>query len=265
MRLFTWLTSTLCVLAACELPSKLGDLPDDSSTEGSSSSDGTDGKTSVATSTATDGEQTTGPNTTDPKTTDEPSTTTTGPMTTGSESTGLVGICHGLDEEACLAAPNCVTYRGTAYDFDRCTPGDHYLGCGEIEDCDTAFTTICRTGTEEVYLVPTSCHPADFEQCDKPGIDPCGGDCGALDESACAVESDFCNPIYGLQHVEKEGLVCVDQTPKYIACISMDGVCPPNIPTLCNIMDPAEKYDIPSGCLVPGFEQCEPEGAQPCQ
>lgn len=265
MRLLTLLTSsTLCVLTACELPSKLGDLPDDQSTAGTS--DGTGGKTSDETTSATGEPQTT--STGDPQTTGDPetsTTTTTDPMTTGSDSTGVPGACEGLDEQACLAAFGCDAYYGTAYDFEGCTPGQNYLGCGPIVDCDQAFTTVCRDGTDEVYVVPTSCHPAGFSHCDKPGLDPCGGDCSALDESACAVESDFCNPIYGLKHIEQDGEICVEQTPTYLACISMDGVCPPNIPTLCSTMDPAEKYDIPSGCLVPGFEQCDPEGAQACQ
>jgi hypothetical protein len=263
MRLLTLLTSTLSVLTACELPSKLGDLPDDQSTTGTS--DATGGKTSDQTTTATDGEpQTT--STGDPQTTGEPepSTTTTGPIT-GAESTGQGSDCDGLDESSCLAAFGCDAYYGTAYDFEGCMPGQNYLGCGPILDCDQAFTTVCRDGTDEVYLVPTSCHPAGFSQCDEFVEGPCGGDCGALDESACAVENDFCNPIYGNKHVEQDGEICVEQSLTYIACISMDGVCPPVVPTVCSTMDPAEKYDIPSGCIVPGFEQCDPEGAQPCQ
>lgn len=252
MRLLTLLTSTLCVLPACELPSKLGDLPDDQS----STTDGTGGKTSDDTTTATDGEPQTG-STGVP----EPSTTTTtDPMTTG-----VPGLCDGLDEQACLADADCATYYGTAYDFDGCAPGQNYLGCGPILECDQAFTTVCRSGADEVYLVPTACHPAGFEHCDKPGLDPCGGDCSQLDESACAVESDFCNPIYGNKHVEQDGETCVEQTLTYLACISMDGACPPFIPTVCSTEDPTEKYDIPSGCILPDFEQCDPEDAQLCK
>lgn len=260
MRLLTLFTTTLCVLPACELPSKLGDLPDDQT----STSDGTGGKTSDGTTTATDSEPQT--STGDVQTTGEPepSTTTTG-VITGAESTGQGGDCDGLDEQACLADANCATYYGTAYDFDGCAPGQNYLGCGPILECDQAFTTVCRSGTDEVYLVPTACHPAGFEHCDKAGLSPCGGDCGQLDESACAVESDFCNPIYGNKHVEQDGEICVEQALTYLACITMDGACPPFIPTVCSTKDPTEKYDIPSGCILPEFEQCDPEGAQPCE
>jgi hypothetical protein len=284
MRLLTLLTSTLCLLTACELPSKLGDLPDDEDTADASGTSGTSagsagsaGTTTATTATATDGTASASDGTTTadepsstteatPQTSGEPdttTTTTTGVMT-GAESTGQSDGCAGLDESGCLAAFGCDAYYGTPYEFEGCTPGSTFLGCGPVMDCDEAFTTVCRAGTDEVYLVPTSCAPAGFEPCDKPGLTPCGGECGQLDEVACQNDSDFCEPIYGLQHVEQEGLVCVDQTPKYLACISMDGACPPFIPTVCSTTNEDEKYDIPSGCLVPGFEQCEPEGAQPC-
>lgn len=262
MRLLTLLTSTLCVLTACELPSKLGDLPDEQSTEGTSdaTSDATGGKTSDATTgepqtTATGEPQTTGG--------PEPSTTT-GEMTTGADSTGVPGVCEGLDEQACVADSNCAAYFGTALEFAGCMPGQIFLGCGPVLDCDQAFTTVCRDGTDEAYVLPTACHPLGFSQCDKPGVNPCGG-CDELDEAACAVESDFCNPIYGQKYVEQDGEICVEQSLTYLACVSMDGVCPPFVPTVCSAMGPAEKYDIPSGCIPPFFEECDPEGAQPCQ
>lgn len=266
MRLLTLLTSTLCALTACELPSKLGDLPDDTSAGSSDTSGGGD---SDASTTATGGktstsDETTGePQTTGPQTTGEPDTTTTGPVT-GAESTGQGGPCEGLDEQACQAEPGCMTYHGVAYEFEGCQPGDAYLGCGPTLECDQAFTAVCRDGTDEVYLAPIACLPPGFSECDVIGKIPCGESCDLLDESACADEDDFCNPIYGQPYVEQNGTICVDQDQQFIACVVMDGVCPPFIPTVCNDDDPADKYDIPSGCIPPNFSECDPGGAKPC-
>lgn len=260
MRLFNCLTSTLFILAACELPSKLGDLP----TGGTTVDTGTVGEDTGEATANSSGPQTI--STGDPETTGEPDTTT-GVMTTGGETTTEGSPCEGLDEAACEAKPGCMTYHGVPFDFASCVPGNTYLGCGPELNCDQAFTAMCRDGTEidEAYLTPTACEPPGFSQCDVAGKSPCGQSCEGMNEAACAFDGDFCEPIHGLPHVEQDGTVCVDQDPQFIACVLMDGACPPEVPTVCSTGDSDEKYDIPSGCIPPEFEKCDPMGAQPCE
>lgn len=264
MRFLASLTSSLSlfVLTACELPSKLGDLPTGGDTD---DLPGTGTDTGGATTNTTGDDPKTTGNEPDTSTGEPDTTTTTTGMTSGAESTSEGGGCDGLDEPACVADPACQAYHGVPYEFEGCQPGDAYLGCGPALACDQAFSTACRDGTDEVYLIPTTCVPPGFSACDAPGQIPCGQTCDVMDEAACAFDGDFCEPIHGLPHVMQEGSVCVDQTPVFLACVVMDGVCPPFVPTVCHTGNSDEKYDIPSGCIPPQYEECEGAGTPACK
>lgn len=243
---------TALALAACELPTKLGDLPDEVGTSSTTESpDDTEGASTAATAeTAGTSAASTGPD----------DTTT---AATSTSTSGQPPACEGLDEAACAQDPGCQTHYGDAYDFESC-PGEHvYLGCSPAEPCDLVLLTICRDGTDEVYLSDNGCVAPGFSVCDSGGLDLCGA-CETLDEGACLAEGDFCEPIYGAPHVEKEGLICADFAHQvFLVCMLLDGQCPPSIPTVCPVGMPDQAFDVPSGCVAPGFELCQ-DAVSPC-
>jgi hypothetical protein len=260
---------SLLALAACELPTKLGNLADSDSgtgtgTEATGTGDATDSTASETTAKDTDQTTTTGP--IDPSMTSATTAGTSVTATTGvepSSDTEAWGPCETLGEEDCELA-HCMPLYGVAYDFPGCSEGQVFLGCSGPDGCDDAEATFCKDGTDEVYRRPDSCTPPGFSPCAEPALAFCGS-CEALDEAACLTEPEECQPIYGAPHVELEGEMCVDyEALKFLLCISNGGACPPSVPTLCPIGSPEEAYDVPSGCVPPGFEQCEGAGTPQC-
>lgn len=246
-------------LTACELPTKLGDLTEPETSSTTEQPDGTDGASTAATAETAGSTSTSGPDDTTTSSSSSSSTSTTSTTST----TGAPPACEGLDEAACAQDPGCQTHHGVAYDFESCPSGHVYLGCSPAEPCDLVLTTICRDGTDEVYLNDNGCIPPGFSVCDSGGLDFCGG-CEALDEAACLAGGDFCEPIHGAPHIQKDGLVCADFANQvFLVCVLMDGQCPPFIPTVCPVGMPDQAFDIPSGCIPPGYEQCQ-DAAPPC-
>ena len=248
-------------LTACELPTKLGDLPDDVGTSSTTEQpDDTEGASTAATAETAGTSGTSGTSGPDDTTSTTSATSTT---STTSTTTGAPPACEGLDEAACAQEPGCQAHHGVAYEFESCPAGHVYLGCSAAEPCDLVLTTICRDGTDEVYLNDSGCIPPGFSVCDAGGLDLCGG-CEALDEAACLAEGDFCEPIYGAPHVQKEGLICADFANQvFLTCMLLDGQCPPSIPTVCKVGMPDQAFDVPSGCVAPGFELCQ-DAVSPC-
>ena len=171
-------------LSACDLGDKGDDLPGDSSETGASTStEGASSNTDEPIEDTTTGpveDTTTGPveSTTtdkpiDTTTTDEPVDTTTTDEPVENTTTGPVDTtgdipdgCQALDEASCLATSGCEVMLGSAYAFDNCPVGPQYLGCMVADmGCDDAEWTVCRVGTEEVYLRPNGCMPLGFEDC----------------------------------------------------------------------------------------------------
>lgn len=248
-------------LSACVLGTKVGELPGVSETgETTGEAGGTDSDSSGGQS-SSDGPQTTQSATaTGSPDTSESATATEGPITT----TGpLPGECEGLDEAACEAVPECRPQRGSAFAFAECPVGSQFLGCIPFDQtCDQALTTVCRDGTDEVYLNTDGCIPAGFSACETAL--PLCGECEGLTEVECLAEPEGCQGVYGSPHIEVEGMECVDFAQKvFLACAANGGVCPPFVPTVCPEGDPDTKFDVPSGCIPFGFEVCE-GGAPEC-
>ncbi|MBZ5715894.1 hypothetical protein [Nannocystis pusilla] len=254
---------TLITLTACPLPTKLGNLSDSDAT--------TLEETTATPATATDGETTDG-TTLEPELTSttkfDPSETTaigTASATSASSDTETPVACEGLDQATCEAV-DCVSHFGTAFDFPGCPSGQVYLGCSEPQDCDEAEHPFCKDGTDEVYLLPSGCHPSGFSLCEAPGIALCDT-CEALTEAECLEEPAGCQPIYGAPHVEVEGEVCADyENKEFLRCIANGGACPPFVPVVCEVGDTDKRWDSPSGCVPAGFEECAtPEFVPGCQ
>lgn len=263
---------TLISLNACQLSTKLGNLSD-SATEGTTLSETTEETSGV---TATDGDTSAG-TTLEPE--PEPATATTKFDPTDTTSVGTASssasdsgdthepvACDGLDEETCATADGCVSYYGVAYDYPGCPSGQVYLGCSDPQDCDEAEHAFCKDGTDEVYHLPSGCHPAGYTVCDAPTDAFCES-CEALDEAACLGEAEGCQPIYGAPHVEVDGDVCADyENKEFLRCIANGGACPPFVPVVCEIGDTDKRWDSPSGCVPLGFEECAtPEFVPGCQ
>lgn len=252
----------LALLFACELPTKIGDLPttdSDPTDSDATDSDSTDGTDSDPATTGKDTETPgTASATSDDPDTDGPgtlSTTTADPSDTDPGTTG--SACDGLDEAACLETPACMANYGRAFAFEQCPVGLVYLGCSIEMSCDAALIPVCKDGTDEVYQKTDGCVPPGFTACETD-LGLCEGDCGALTEDECALDFDLCTPIHGAPHVEAQGEICVDFSQQvFLACAAIDGACPPFVPTVCKLDDPDQVFDIPSGCLPPGFEQCD--------
>lgn len=138
-----------------------------------------------------------------------------------------------------------------------------YLGCGLEMACDAVLLTVCRDGTDEVYQLPSGCLPPGFTACETM-LGLCAGACLGLDEAACAAEPG-CKSIAGNPHVMQGGGFCVDdQSPVFLACDVDGGACPPSVPTVCPEGQPDQRFDVPSGCIPPGFMVCDGGGTPAC-
>ncbi|MBA3545589.1 MAG: hypothetical protein H0T76_03815 [Nannocystis sp.] len=251
---------TALALSACVLPTKLGEVTDGDDTAAEPSTSAGVSTTSGATEGATAGLQETG-ETTKPDNT----TSTSEPEDTGD--TGPAFGCEDLSEAECAAEPGCMTSHATPYAFEECPEGQVYLGCLPASACDLALVTVCREGTDEAYQLDNGCIPAGFVPCESEQ-ELCGQDeqdCALLDEQACADDGDFCESIHGFMHVPVGDDMCVDfKTQIFLACVLMDGACPPFVPTVCPIGKPDQQFDVPSGCIPPGHEICDGAGTPQC-
>lgn len=259
--------ASLLALAACELPTKLGNLSDSATSEASATASTTND------SAASDGTTGTSDTTESPlsATTGEPSTSGVEPSSVATTmfepSTGInePADCDGLSEGACIASGGCIAYYGTAYDFPGCSEEPTYLGCSGAQDCDNAETTLCKDGTDEIYKLSDACYIFGFTECEPEGFVPFCGQCEALDETECLAEPTDCQPIYGAPHVDVGGETCADYDNKqFLRCIANGGACPPFIPVICPIGQPDEIFDSPSGCIPGGFTECGEAGTPSC-
>lgn len=241
-------------LSACVLGTKVGDIVDTDS-----SGEMTDGKTSGEPETGTTGADETGVTGSSTGGPTDGCEVPDGAGCAASSSGGGPDGCAALDEAGCASTPVCQPQLGSAYDFVGCPAGPQFLGCIASDTaCDTALTTVCRDGTDEVYLHSDGCIPAGFSQCET-SLPLCGA-CDGLQEPACLAD-EACKGQYGAPHVEQGGEVCVDfAQPVFLACAAKDLACPPFVPTVCPEGDPETRFDVPSGCIPFGFEICE-EGA----
>lgn len=244
--------SLVAGLPGCVLGTKVGDLPGESTSTGESAgttdTDGvSSGKDSATAEDATSQGATGAPETGgDTGTSGEPATTGAQP-----------GMCEGLDEATCKATPACREVHASAFDFAGCSAEPQFIGCIPAEmACDLAITTVCREGTDEVYLNNDGCLPAGFSVCETD-LALCGS-CETLNEAECLAQMAECRGLFGAPHVEGGGKVCVDFAQQvFLACAAKEGACPPFVPTVCPNGDPDTKFDVPSGCIPFGFETCE--------
>lgn len=243
--------TTALALSACELPTKIGDLKGDEST-------GAD------TGTTAEPEQTTGDDPDD--VTGKPEQTTVTPdETTGApdETTGTPAACESLDATECAAQAGCMPANGVIYEDGACNVEPEFLGCLPEMPCDAVILTICRDGTDEVYQLFDGCVPAGFTPCEVD-LEPCPDACAGLIEVDCA-EIPECLPIYGSPHITENGMACVDtEIAAYLGCQTDNGACPPFIPTICAPDAPDQPFDSNSGCIPPGWTECDGAGTPPC-
>ncbi len=248
--LFT--VTTALALSACELPTKVGDLKGDESTGADTGDD------STADPPVTTGDET-GSTTKPDATTAEPGETTG----INAETTDTPSDCAGLDASQCAEQAGCMAANGTVYEDGACNVEPEFLGCLPEMPCDAVILTICRDGTDEVYQLFNGCVPAGFTPCEVDVV-PCPDDCAGLDEASCA-EFEGCQPVHGNPHVTENGMACVDvDTSGYLGCRTDGGACPPFIPTVCGDGKPEEPFDVPSGCIPPGWSECEGAGTPAC-
>lgn len=264
-------------LAACELPTKLGNLTATDSTgdQAGTTADVTDGDTSAGTTGATTDETT---DTWQTSTTNFDPSETTVETTGGTTSAGTTAEatsattsgptpidCLEFNEQDCVASPGCMAYYGSAYEFPGCPSGLQFLGCTDEIVCEHDKHTFCREGTDEAYeVVGTTCEPPGFVQCEPPGVAFCDS-CGTLDEAGCLAEPSECQPIYGAPHIEVDGQICADYfAQEFLACQANGGACPPAIPVVCDPDEPDQAYDSPSGCIPAGWSECGEMGVSGC-
>lgn len=270
-------TAALLTLAACQLPTKLGELPTTEATTMDSGDVGepttmdpgdvdeptTGGITSGVGETApTTGEATGG--------VDGPETTTGGATDPGDGETASSGQaetgaidCAALTESECGAQAGCAPAFGVALEFPGCPEGQVYLGCDAALPCDTVLTTVCRDGSDEAYKLPNSCVPPGFSACQNL-LSVCGTPCVDLDQESCEATA-VCRAIFGNPHVDDgEGGTCVDDEDSvYLACDLFTGACPPVVHTVCPMGQPNVHFDVPSGCFPPFFLSCPAQSDQP--
>ncbi|WAS90488.1 hypothetical protein [Nannocystis punicea] len=257
-------------LAACELPTKLGNLSatDGDNAETTGDWTATDGETTGATTAATTGATTEEPADTWWTSTSmfDPSETTSAQTTEQETSTTGMAIpldCLELGEADC-AANGCMAYYGSAYEFPGCAQGLLFLGCSDPKECDHAEQTFCREGTEEAYKLETTCAPPGYVECEPPGVAFCD-DCRSLDEAECLAEPVECQPLYGAPHIVVDDQVCADYgDQEFMACQANGGACPPFIPVVCHPDMPEKVYDSPSGCIPSGWQECGEMGTPEC-
>lgn len=174
----------------------------------------------------------------------------------GTGETGLADGCDALGPDQCADDPDCMPVIGQPEDFEGCMPGQQFLGCIDNIGCDDVLLTVCKDGTKESYRLPNGCFPPGFTPCDGLGTQ-CGGaaQCELLDEDACKAEG--CTPVTGAPHIVKNGGMCADfDNLEFLGCLGPDVACPPFVPTLCPVGKKEPTWDVPSGCIPAGFEEC---------
>ncbi len=227
-------------VTACQLPTKIGDLP-------GTGGDSTEGEPTPETGEATE---------------IAASASETGGSETGATTGAAPSPCPGYDEAACSDDPACEPLFGELEPISDCGGGDYvFVICRDKDlDCPEGETSLCVG--DESYHVAVDCAPPGTVQCEgkssRCGLTPCLD----LSEEDCGAD-DLCKAVYGNPHVEGEDGVCVDTgTSVYLGCIEDTGACPPFIPTVCLPDQPGQKYEVPSGCLPPDAEQCDPPAPQ---
>lgn len=173
--------------------------------------------------------------------------------------TGLGDGCEIFtSEDECAQDKDCMAIVGEAQDFEGCTPGKQFLACVAAMPCDAVITTVCRDGSPEVYELASGCIPEGFSQCDGPG-QVCAGSpvCADItDPDAC--EAAGCALILGAPHVFKDNMECVDQSnPEPLGCFDPKMPCPPVVATVCPEGQKEPAFDVASGCIPKGFEDCQ--------
>lgn len=127
------------------------------------------------------------------------------------------------------------------------------------------------TGGEPVTMGATGSGAADESTTQAPldlgGVETGTGgsmDCAGLEQEVCA-QTPGCKAILGAPHVIDGGGMCVDDKNQvFLACDVDGGACPPFIPTVCPEGQVEPQFDVPSGCIPPGFENCEGGGLPSC-
>lgn len=228
-------------LSACVTPKILGPNPDE---EGGKDTEPGDESSADDTS---DTDLTTAPDATD-STSDDPGASVTGDSPTPAE-------CDADTPEACEATPGCMTVFGAPEAFPGCSTEPQYLGCLPELPCDSILLTVCDDETDESYVLPDGCVPPGFSACPGRGT-PCGEDgCAGLGPDECAAKG--CTVINGAPHVVEKDATCADYDAlEFLGCLPPETSCPPQVLILCPVGQVEPTWDVPSGCFVPGLEEC---------
>lgn len=205
----------------------------------------------TGTASATDGEPTTTDiATSEPGTTDQP------------------GECAALQtQKECASNPACQPVLGTAQQFDGCAPGKHFLACIDAMPCDAVLLTVCRDGTAESYQLADGCVPPGFTPCDGPGAACVDGDdfCESLkDPAECTIKQ--CRVVFGAPHIVVDDMVCASygDDEQFLGCIGLDAACADDIIVICPTGQDDPSFDSASGCIPPGFTDCDAPPVPPC-
>lgn len=272
--------AALGALAACELPTTLGDLPTSEATTamdpggvsetepatGGTTSSGGVSETAPPTSSGGVGE--TAPTTSSGGVGETEATTGSEDVETTSSDEGDSGAldCADLAEAECVARAGCAPSFGVALEFPGCPEGQLYLGCDAERRCEPVQTTVCRDGSEQAYELPNTCVPPGFSACLNL-LSICGTPCVDLDQESCEA-SAVCLAIFGHPHVDDgEGGTCVDDEDSvFLGCSLFPGFCGIPMPTVCVGGDPSKSFDVPSGCWPPFYGSCPTQAGKPaCQ
>jgi hypothetical protein len=249
-------------LASCVTPKVLGGTPEADTGKDTDTDTDTDATTSGTTTfdVTLSGATTSGATTSDFSTTAD--TADTGPKF--DMMAPMPGDCEAASLDECEANPACMTVFGEPEEFEGCTPGPQYLGCLPQLPCDTALLTVCDDETNEPFRLSNGCFPPGFSPCEGTGV-PCGGadTCEGLDEQGCA--SAGCTSIFGAPHVVQDDIMCADYDAlEFLGCLPADTACPPSVPVLCPAGQDEPAWDVPSGCLLPGFDLCDEQLVPAC-
>lgn len=129
------------------------------------------------------------------------------------------------------------------------------MGATETSTTEAAETATTDASTMGAAEASTTQGPMDL------GGSP---DCLGLEEEVCAA-TPGCKAILGAPYVLSGGGMCVDyQNQVFLACDVDSGACPPFIPTVCPEGQLEPQFEVPSGCIPPGFENCEGGGLPSC-
>lgn len=251
---------TALALGACELPAKVGDLPETGTDTAAETATDTGGDPSATGSES--GDDTTGDIPVDPTPGSGADTSDTGPLETTGDPTDEPAGCQALTLVECLADAACQPLYGEPLIPEGCMVGpQEFVTCLDAGlECDDAESIVCDD--EGGYKIPITC--------ELPGLEPCTPMCGdneceGLDEASCG-DNPLCKPVHGNPHVQGGVGVCVDEnTTAYLGCLLDTGACPPNIPTVCPEGAPDEAYSVPSGCVPSHFVPCGDEGLAACE